>query len=1389
MDYEFAVLQKEHTPGQDSVYYGVIIQSLCQDASESFMDNIRTRPISAIDSSLWRRQLPQALVLVYIFVGLGVYLLALFLALRWIDTPFIGAFVEHTLLFTDAGPIRDTAGWSAFQQGLGQSTNRGGKEFGQLKAIDGIPVSNTSEMIAVLDQHQAGDQVTLQVLSSNGNQTDYMVTLSRFPLTEQIAYFYIPFVVGLVYLGTGVWLFAIRRNHASGRVFALFCVSAALSIGLVFDLYSTHRFTSLWTIAVPLTGGAATAMVMLFPREDQFVRRKPWIIYIGMVAALLLAGYGLYCLYDRQSPAAYRIAWRIEYLFLALAFLFVLCWTLYRYRQTVWPKDREQVRWTTIALLFSFLPVGIWLALTLVGVDWSFSPYLLIPLAIYPIATGYTIQRYRMQQVDMLVSVGVRYSLLSVMVAVGYALAAAGAGLLTGSLLPGANPLLTGFVFFVLALAIDPLRDWTQNLVDSVFFRGRRAYQDRLQTFSGDLTRAVELVDILLVLRRYIEETLSPDPLHVYIFEPLSEYYIAAPGSDGRPTSDLRFPLISGLVIRLSNNLSPLMLNEFDTIPASLEHDRARLALLGAQIYIPLPGRQRLSGWLALGNRRSGEPYSSLQLGFAEALCDQAALAIERAQVVANMEKRVQEMNLLTRVAQGINITLALDDILELVYSQTVQVIPADSFRIMLYEANLDVYQYVFYLISEDRVAEKENLPVPAGHSLEQEIIRQRKPILTENYRAECQRRAIPAGKEPLLAWMGVPLNAGAETIGALSLGSADPSVEYTSEQRELLQAIADQVAGALIKARLLQETQRRARQLTSLNEVTRQLTSTLEPDRLLHSILQSAVDILNCEAGSLLMIDQPTGDLIFKVTIGSVAADLVNQRMSYGQGIVGKAVVTGEPVIVNDVASYPEWFSRNDQETGFVTRAILAIPMLVKDRVIGVIEVINKKEGVIFNRDDQELLSAFASQAVVAIENARLYTLTDLALAARVEELSVMQRIDRELNTSLDMTTAMRITLEWAMRQSSASAGLVAVARPDDPTAVMIAAAQGYSHELEPYQNGLLPIDQFSLQDAITSGLSVRRSLIGEMKANALLATARSQAILPIRRETNTIGLLLLESHADEPVSDETLGFLSRLVDHASIAIFNAQLYTAVQQANLAKSDFVSFVAHELKNPMTSVKGYTELIAAGAVGPVTENQANFLATIRHNIERMNTLVSDLNDMSKIEVGRLRLDFKPTYLQEIIESVIRSTRKQIEEKQQNLTIDIPADLPPMWADRTRVEQVLVNLTSNAHKYTPAAGSITVSAEHVPNQWEVVGAANVIHIWVTDNGIGIDQEDQKKIFQKFFRSEDPKTREVTGTGLGLNITRSLVEMQGGRIWFESEFRKGSTFHFTIPVSEN
>jgi signal transduction histidine kinase len=229
---------------------------------------------------------------------------------------------------------------------------------------------------------------------------------------------------------------------------------------------------------------------------------------------------------------------------------------------------------------------------------------------------------------------------------------------------------------------------------------------------------------------------------------------------------------------------------------------------------------------------------------------------------------------------------------------------------------------------------------------------------------------------------------------------------------------------------------------------------------------------------------------------------------------------------------------------------------------------------------------------------------------------------------------------------------------------------------------------------------------------------------------------------------------------------------------ANKSKTEFVSVVSHELKLPMTSIKGYSDLMLAGATGPLNENQTSFLTTIRNNVNRMATLVSDLADISRIESGNLRLEPRSVPVWDVIDEVVTLTKTQVTQKNQVVTVDIPTELPKAWCDRNRLAQVLTNLVSNANKYTPEGGSIVVQA---------LRKNGMIQIKVQDNGHGMTPEDQAKLFSKFFRSADDKIREAPGTGLGLSITKNLIELQGGKVWFESEFRKGTSFYFTVPIS--
>ncbi|NWF62748.1 MAG: GAF domain-containing protein [Chloroflexi bacterium] len=1314
------------------------------------------------------RRAVTGLVFLYQATAAVVLVWSLVLAIRWVREPFLGTFYEHTLVFTDTGP--ETGNW-AF--------NKVVNSMDQLLAVNGLEVKTSRDVREALSSFVPGENVTLTVRFAEGDVQDLSVELQKFPEDGINVFLILPAFISFIFLALSIWTFGLRSHEPAGRAFAIFASSFSIVTGTIFNLWTSHEFTWVWTVACGVAGGATIALALSFPSSPRVLVNRPYLRWIGYPIGLGLAGAVIPFLFNTENPTRYISLWQNIFYFDAAAILFLLGLHLYYAMFSPSPVAKSQARSNLIGALFAFIPLTIYLALSSL-LNIIFSPLLFLPVLIFPAVMGYNIMRFRFLRTDDLARRGMMYSLLTAIVTIGYALVSAGAGLLFGDALP--DNYLAGVFILLIALLLEPLRARLQNMTDSLFFRGSRVVAEKLEDFSHKLTQSLDLNAISALLRDQIASTLTPEQIHIFSYDSLNDFFAASTIDGRRATTDIRFTSASPLVSYFKSERLPLYLDSLTDLPEQLMAEQSRITLLGARLFIAFPGKDRPNGWLALGARLAGQPYSPSDLRFLENICDQASVAIERVQTVAHLERRIQEMNALTRVSQGVNVTLTFDDVLELIFAQTAQIIPTSHFHITLYDKTSDYYYYGFCLENNERMHERENQPFSANAGLSPDVIRKSRPIITQDYIRECQARNHTPTIENVFAWIGVPLNAGAESIGALSVGSRDGSTIYTRAQMELLQAIADQTAGAIVKARLLKETQERARQLTTLNEITRQLTSTLELNPLLQNILENAVGILNCEAGSLFLVDDQTDELVFRVTVGPVASNLIGKRLPPGTGIVGRAVQTRKPVIENEDQGSPNRFKGVDQQTGFISRSLLAVPLQAKDRVIGVIEVINRRDGLPFIQSDETLLTAFAGQAAVAIENARLYTLTDQELASRVEELSVMQRIDRELNASLEMDRAMRITLDWALRQSAAEAGLIGILEEDK---LRVMAHQGLDEQMALLPDQLMKIELPSMQAAVESGQPQNVEVAVDPSKNKLLLAARSQMVIPIRRETTVIGLLYLESTSGSQVD---IDFLTRLTDHAAIAISNAQLYGEIQRANNAKSDFVSFVAHELKNPMTSIKGYTELLASGAVGQITEMQNNFLSTIKSNVERMSTLVSDLNDNSKIEAGRLRLEFKATRAAELVDEVVRTFKRQIEDKKQTLELIIPPALPAMWADRIRVGQVLTNLVSNAFKYTPEGGNIQVGVEDAPNHWDPDGAPRVIHLWVKDSGIGMTPEDQQKIFQKFFRSDDPKAREAPGTGLGLNITKSLVEMQGGKIWFESEYRQGTTFHFTVPVAE-
>jgi signal transduction histidine kinase len=554
-------------------------------------------------------------------------------------------------------------------------------------------------------------------------------------------------------------------------------------------------------------------------------------------------------------------------------------------------------------------------------------------------------------------------------------------------------------------------------------------------------------------------------------------------------------------------------------------------------------------------------------------------------------------------------------------------------------------------------------------------------------------------------------------------------------------------------------------KRLAALYDVSRMIGSSLDLQTVLDQVMDAIIQLTEAERGFLMLLDED-GNLAVRVARNLDQETLEGGEFAVSRTITREVMNAGQPVVTTNAQTDPR-YAGQASIVAHALRSIMASPLRARGNIIGVVYVDNRIRTGIFSEKDLEVLDAFAAQAAVAIDNARLYGAKDQALANRVEELTMLQWIDRRLNETLDMKRAMQITLEWSSRLCSAQSASLGLFDPESKTVRLVA------HYGEP--------DEFSG----TSEVSLTHPLIGQVFETEQAALQMSapgvepvQTILcvPIRLENRVIGIVTLVATRAGAFDEDAQALVSRLADRAAIAIENGRLYDAMQAANQAKSEFVSLVAHELKVPMTSISGYAELM--GMAGPLTEQQRAFIQTIQNNVHRMTVLVSDLSDISRIESGQLRVEIEEVDVRSAITEAEEGVIQQIKEHGHTLVEKVPPELPPVRGDHRRVVQVLINLLSNAYKYTPHGGTITLRAQR---------RGNAVQVSVTDTGVGMTSEQLAKLGTKFWRADNEHVADQPGTGLGMAITQSLLNLMGGRLEAQSTPGKGSTFTVTLPAS--
>jgi PAS domain S-box-containing protein len=453
------------------------------------------------------------------------------------------------------------------------------------------------------------------------------------------------------------------------------------------------------------------------------------------------------------------------------------------------------------------------------------------------------------------------------------------------------------------------------------------------------------------------------------------------------------------------------------------------------------------------------------------------------------------------------------------------------------------------------------------------------------------------------------------------------------------------------------------------------------------------------------------------------------------------------QPVLIPSVTEEKRWFINSEHPGDF--QCVISVPLLMGEESLGALIMMHQHADQ-FDQSMLELAQTAAKQIAVSINNTQLFNL----IRDQAERLGELLR-----------TQHVETSRSQAILEAVADGVLVTDAR-------RVITLFNASAEI------ILGLDRKQVVgQSLESFIGLFGKAAHEWVQTIQLWSEDSQSYRPGESKSEQIEL---DDH--RVVSVHLSPVLLRNDFLGTVSIFRD--ITHLIELDRLKSEFVATVSHELRTPMTSIKGYVEILLMGAAGSLNDSQVHFLQVVRSNTERLAILVNDLLDISRIEAGRVTLSMQPLDILQIIQGSIDLVTRRSSDEGRPMRFEVKSDpnLPSAYGDRERVQQILDNLIQNAYQYTPDDGRIQIRAH-------VVG--EMMQFDVQDNGIGIPLEDQSRVFERFFRGEDPLVLATSGTGLGLSIVKHLVEMHAGQIWFTSPGipGMGSVFSFTLPLYDD
>lgn len=822
----------------------------------------------------------------------------------------------------------------------------------------------------------------------------------------------------------------------------------------------------------------------------------------------------------------------------------------------------------------------------------------------------------------------------------------------------------------------------------------------------------------------------------------------------------------AGILGRVANTGQAMLVNDIAQEPRYLPLS-AMLKPVGSELAVPIARSNEVIGVLDIQDLETGA-FDDEDVKAMGTLADQLAIAIDNARLYAETQRRMAELTAVHETSLRVVSSLDTKSVLDTVAHNALQLVGADNVRIFLHDARDGNLAFgAAFRRGEQPATSLQGQP----DGFTQAVFDSGRSLVINHARGHPHFASPESQSSGVEAIAGFPLLGTASTVGVMTVAYLRPHV-FSADELRVLGLLASQAAVAITNARLYEETRQSLEELTVLHEVALAAASTLTPEDIADRVTAVVQQKLGCEYLRLLV----NGEQSRLEPLGGNIGEARAHELRVGEGLAGWVAENGAALRVGDVSQ-----DLRSVEEIPDARSALVIPLMVGDRVIGVIDAASSQCDR-FTAEDERLMTTVARQLAVAIENARLYQETQRRLA----EVSALYQLARQMNTSLDVQEVLN-SIVWSLKEATGCRGC-SIALLDPVSNVLeIQTAAGIKDKWKR-----------DFRQQLGDGIAGRVALEGKpiYVPNTLEAegfvffdpSVRALLTVPLSVQDKVIGTLSVDSEQPHAFSAADERLLTIAAAQAAIAIENARLYarleqrarnlaeayTELQEVDRLKDEMMQNISHELRTPLTFVKGYVELLLAEEAGPLTEEQKEFLKIVIEKTDGATRLVSDIIFLQQADqVSGKR---SPVSLPRLARRALRGCAATAEKAHLTLVTNFPDDLPLVAGDEGRLLQVLDNLLSNAIKFSPDGRQITVTIED---------AGQVLRTSVSDQGIGIPKDQQERVFERFYQIDGSTRRRYGGAGLGLAIVKRIVESHGGRVWVESEPGKGSKFCFTIP----